>query len=125
MALSQIRYFAIGLFGRLGSLGCKGLQALPSIENAWMWHLVLQQCGHVYFPSHYQMMIKMLFNMVDKTNKIYVIPTLASCIRCTCSFNLWMSLVGFDTFAIVVSFIISWEACHVTIRIFGVVTLQV
>jgi hypothetical protein len=22
------------------------------VENPWLWHLVLWQCGHVQFPSH-------------------------------------------------------------------------
>ncbi len=46
--------------------------------------------------------------------EICVIPTLASCIIYTCSFDLWMFRVDFDTFAIVVSSInTSWEPCHV------------
>jgi hypothetical protein len=54
--------------------------------------------------------------MVEKTKDICVIPTLASC-----SFDLWMFRVGFNTFAIIVSFInISWEPCHVTIKFFEV-----
>jgi hypothetical protein len=65
------------------------------------------------------MVTKMFFNMVDKTNEIYVIPTLAHCITCTCSFSLWMFCVGFDTFVTVVNFInVSWEPCHVTIKVF-------
>jgi hypothetical protein len=67
------------------------------------------------------MVIEVLPNMVDKTREICVILTSASCNTCTCSFDLWMSCVGFDTFAIVMSFInTSWEPCHVTIGIFEV-----
>jgi hypothetical protein len=67
------------------------------------------------------MVIEMLPNMVDKAKEICVIPTLVSCITCTCSFDLWMSRVGFDTFTIVVSFInASWVSCHVTIGIFEI-----
>jgi hypothetical protein len=62
------------------------------------------------------MVIKMLLDMVEKTKEICVIPTLAFC-----SFDLWMFCVGFDTFAIIMSFInTSWEPCHVTIRVFEV-----
>jgi hypothetical protein len=62
------------------------------------------------------MVTKVFLNMVEKTKGICVISTLASC-----SFDLWMFHVGFDTFAIIVSFInTSWEPCHVTIRIFEV-----
>jgi hypothetical protein len=59
--------------------------------------------------------------MVEKTKEICVISTFASCITCTCSFDLWMSHVSFDTFAIIMSFInTSWGPCHVTIGIFEV-----
>jgi hypothetical protein len=99
----------------------KGYRPLLSIENPWLWRLVLWQCGRVLFPSHRQMVIKMLLDMVEKTRDICVIPTLTSCIICTCSFDLWMFCVDFDTFIIVVSFInISWEPYHVTIGIFKV-----
>jgi hypothetical protein len=49
------------------------------------------------------MVIEVLPNMVDKTKEIFVIPTLAFCINCTCSFDLWMSCANFDIFAIVTS----------------------
>jgi hypothetical protein len=51
------------------------------------------------------MVIEMLPNMVEKAKEICVIPTLASCIICTCSFDLWMFHAGFDTFVSVVNFI--------------------
>jgi hypothetical protein len=67
------------------------------------------------------MVTKVLFNMVEKIGENCVMLTLASCITCTCSFDLWMSYASFDTFAIVVSFINAlWEPCHVTIGIFEV-----
>jgi len=59
--------------------------------------------------------------MVDKTQEICVIPTLASYITYTCSFDLWMFHMSFDTFVIILSFInTSREPCHVTIGIFEV-----
>ncbi len=30
----------------------KGYWPLYFVENPWLWHLVLWQCGHVQFPSH-------------------------------------------------------------------------
>jgi hypothetical protein len=60
------------------------------------------------------MVTKLLPDIVEKTKGIGVISTFASC-----SFDLWMFCAGFDTFAIIVNFInISWEPCHVTIKIF-------
>jgi hypothetical protein len=87
----------------------------------WLQHFGSMACGHLQFPSHHQMAIEMFPNVVDKTKENCVIPTLASCITCTCSFDLWMSHVNFDTFDIIVSFInASWVPCHVTIEIFEV-----
>ncbi len=51
----------------------------------------------------------------------YVLHTLASCITCTTSFDLWMSHVRHDIFVMVVSFLNdSWEPSHVTMGIFEV-----
>jgi hypothetical protein len=67
------------------------------------------------------MVIDVVLNMVEKTKEKYVITILASYVICTCSFDLWMSCVGFDTFSMVVNIInTSWEHTHVTIRIFEV-----
>jgi hypothetical protein len=43
--------------------------------------------------------------MVAKTIENYVLPTLNDCITITTSFDLWMSQIGFNTFALVVNFI--------------------
>jgi hypothetical protein len=46
------------------------------------------------------MVIEMFLDMVDKTMEICVIPTLASCIIYTSSFDLWMSCASFNTFVL-------------------------
>jgi hypothetical protein len=57
----------------------------------------------------------MLPNIVEKTNKRFIVPSLASCVACTTSFNLWMSHGGHDTFSMVVSFIDNlWEPTGVS-----------
>jgi hypothetical protein len=67
------------------------------------------------------MVIEVLPDMVEKTKEICVIPTLASYSICTCSFDLSMSRVNFDSFAIVVSFInISWKLYYDTIGNFEI-----
>jgi len=71
------------------------------IKNPWLRCLVLQQCGHVQFPSHWQMVIDVVLDMVEKAKDKYVITILASYVIFTCSFDLWMSCAGFDTFAMV------------------------
>jgi hypothetical protein len=63
----------------------------------------------------------MLASVVKTTKEKYVLPTFASCITCTTSFDFWMSHFGHDTFVMVVSFLNDfWEPNHVTIRIFKV-----
>ncbi len=67
------------------------------------------------------MVIEMFPNMVEKTKENFVIPTFASCINYTCSFDIWMCRASFDAFTMVVSFInTSWEPTHVAIRIFEI-----
>jgi hypothetical protein len=53
--------------------------------------------------------------------KHHVLPTLVDAITITTTFDMWMSLGGFDTFSIVVYYINKkWELCHVTVGIFEV-----
>jgi hypothetical protein len=60
-------------------------------------------------------------DMLKEVKDKCAIPTLTSCVTCTCSFNFWMFLVGFDTFVMVVKFINnSQEPTHVTIGIFEI-----
>jgi hypothetical protein len=63
----------------------------------------------------------MLPNIMGKIKEKYVLPSLASYITCTTSFNLLMFHGGHDTFAMVVNFINNlWEPAHVTMGIFEV-----
>jgi hypothetical protein len=58
---------------------------------------------------------------METTREKYVLPALASCITRITSLNLWMSCVGHDTFAMVVSFLNDYgEPNHVTMGIFEV-----
>jgi hypothetical protein len=60
-------------------------------------------------------------NIVEKTREKYVLPSLASYVICTTSFELWMFCGGHDTFAMVVSSMNNlWEPTHVIVRIFEV-----
>jgi len=59
--------------------------------------------------------------VVETTREKYVLLAFASCITCTISFDLWMSRVGHDTFAMVVSSLNDfWEPGHVIMGIFEV-----
>jgi hypothetical protein len=74
----------------------KGYQPVSFVENLWLKHLTLHQCGHVRFPIRHQLVDEMLLSVVETTKEKYVLPTLTSCITCTTSFDLWMSHVGYD-----------------------------
>jgi hypothetical protein len=64
------------------------------------------------------MVIKVFPNIMEKTKKRCVSPTFISCVTYTCSFDLWMSYVHFDTFVMVMNFFNpSWDPTHVTIGI--------
>jgi hypothetical protein len=43
MALTQIKSFTIGLFGRLGSLCFKALPTSIFVENPWLQRLILRK----------------------------------------------------------------------------------
>ncbi len=58
---------------------------------------------------------------METTREKYVLHALVSCITCTTSFDLWMSCVGHDIFAMVVNFRNNfWEPNHVIMGIFEV-----
>ncbi len=42
---------------------------------------------------------------MEKTKQLYVLPTLVECHSVTTSFDLWMSKVGHDIFALVINFL--------------------
>jgi hypothetical protein len=54
------------------------------------------------FPSCHQLVKDVLFDIVAQSMEVHVFPTLAWCALCTTSFDLWMSCVGYDIFAMVV-----------------------
>jgi hypothetical protein len=99
----------------------KGYHLLSYVENPWLRHMVLRQCLHVVFPSQHQLVTNVLPNIVEKTREKCVLPSLASYITCTSSFDLWMSRGGHDIFTMVVSFINKfWEPTHVIMKFFEV-----
>jgi hypothetical protein len=73
----------------------------------------------VRFPTWHQLVNEVLPIVVETTKEKYVLLAFASYITCTISFDLWMSHVGHDTFAMVVSFLNDfWEPSHVIMGIF-------
>ncbi len=51
--------------------------------------------------------------------EMHVFPIVVECAMTTVMFNLWMSRIGIDTFALVINFIEdNWVPCHVIIGMF-------
>jgi hypothetical protein len=63
-------------------------------------------------------MNEVTFNMVNKTMKCHVFPTLVKVIPMTTTLDLKMLYGRFDTFALVVNYINKWEPCHIITSIF-------
>jgi hypothetical protein len=56
---------------------------------------------------------------MEKTKQLYVLPTLVECHSVTTSFDLWMSKVGHDIFALVINFLGNdWQPKHITFGLF-------
>jgi hypothetical protein len=58
----------------------KGYQSHFLLLKICGWSVILQQCGHVYFPSWHQMVMEVFANMVDKTKEKYVILSIVFCV---------------------------------------------
>ena len=99
----------------------KGYRPLSTVENPWFRRLVLRQAPRVVFPSRKQLVEDALPAMVTKTMDRYVLPSLASSVTASASFDLWMSRGGVDTFALVINFLSDkWIPVHVTVGLFEV-----
>jgi hypothetical protein len=63
--------------------------------------------------------------MVAKTTRNYVFLALNAYNVITISFDLWMSQVGFDTFALIINVVNKeWFSCHVIMGLFEAIDVQ-
>ena len=73
----------------------------------------------VVCPSRKQLVREHIPTMLAKTMDRYVLPLINSCQTASITSNLWMSRIGWDTFALVVNFIDDyWVPHHVTVGFF-------
>ncbi len=73
----------------------------------------------VHFPTRKQLVKDHITFMLAKTMDRYIPPPLAQCNTTIVTFDLWMSWMSFDTFALVMNFLnLEWVPCHVTIGLF-------
>jgi len=92
---------------------------LQFVENVWFKCLILHLSPRIMFPSRKQFFQDILFNLVEKTKQIYVLPKFTNCISTTISFDLWMPKGVHDIFAFVINFLgFTWQPKQVTIGLF-------
>ncbi len=85
----------------------------------WLNCLILCICPKLNFPSKKQFSHDILLGLMEKTNELYVVPTLVECHSITTNFDLWMSKGTYDVFALVINFVSNdWQPKHVTIGLF-------
>jgi hypothetical protein len=76
-------------------------------------------CPRIVFPSRKQFSHELQPKLVEKTKQLYVLPSLVECHFITSSFDLWMSKVGHEVFALVINFLgVDWQPKHITLGLF-------
>jgi len=76
-------------------------------------------CPIIVFPFRKQNFNELLPILVGKTKQLYVLPTLVECHSTTTIFDLWMSKVGHDIFALVIVFLgYDWQPKRITLGLF-------
>jgi hypothetical protein len=95
----------------------KGYMPLLSCKNVWLHILILHQCSHVVFLFHPSFVEQFLLTTIIKTMNLHGSPNLESPTIVSCSFDLWMSKDGVDTFAW--SLIIWMKLGHLSMLLWG------
>jgi hypothetical protein len=57
------------------------------------------------FPSGKEFPYELVPKLVEKIKQLYVLPALPKCHYVNISFDMWMSKVGLDVFALVIKFL--------------------
>ncbi len=94
--------------------GCKKPLAMMHDLNSMSLHCVSKKksCCWTCYPWY----------NCQNHGKLHVLSTLKRCITIITWFDLWKSMFGFNTFALVINFINSnWVPCHVIMGLFKVV----
>jgi len=61
----------------------------------------------------------MLLNLVKKTKQTYVLVILTKCVFTLANYDLWVSKMAHDVFALIVNFLKeNWMLKHITIKLF-------
>jgi len=89
------------------------------MESNWLKRFTMHLCPRIVFPSIIQFSHELLPKLVKETKQVYVLPTLAKRHSAT-SFDLWMSKVKHDVFALMINIflIVDWPPKHITFSFF-------
>ncbi len=96
---------------------CKGCMVLLSCKNIWLHILILHQCSCVVFLFHPSFVEQFFSYNNHEDHELACIAKLESTNIASCSFDLWMSRNGVDTFAW--SLIISMKLGHLSMLLRG------
>jgi hypothetical protein len=77
---------------------------LQFVKLSWLKRFNMHLCPIIVFPSRIYFFNELLLGLVEKTKQLYVLLALLECHYVTTSFDLWMSKVGHDIFALVINF---------------------
>jgi len=97
----------------------KGYMPLSIVGNPWLKQMVLHLCGQVRFPSHKQLVCEYLPILLLIIMEVCMFLAISWCVTVITTFDLWMSRLGYDIFALVINSINqSWVLCHTNVGLF-------
>jgi len=76
---------------------------LQFVESSWLKRFSMHLGPRIVFPSNF-FFNELLPKLVEKIKQLYVLATLVECHSTTTSFDLWMSKVEHDIFALGLNF---------------------
>jgi hypothetical protein len=78
---------------------------LQFVQSNWFKIFNMHLCPKIVFLSRKQLSNELLPKLVEKTKRLYVLPALIKCHFTIASFDLCMSKIGHDIFALVINFL--------------------
>ncbi len=92
---------------------------LQFVENSWLKIFNMHLCPIIFFTSRKQFSNKLPPRLMEKIKQLYVLLALIKCHYATTSFDMWMSKVGHDIFALVINFLGNdCQPKHITLGLF-------
>jgi hypothetical protein len=98
----------------------KGYHLLSSIENSWLKHLIICQCGHVQFPFQEQLVNEVLLVIMTKPRKNIFSKHLFLALHVETLLIFACCMLAMIVHYVVNFITISWDPTQVTIGVFEV-----